>query len=322
MLAVCFAAVYLLWGSTFLGNKIALQRIPPMLLSGSRFALAGMCLLGIVLAVGRGETGSLRQWRYWRSAIIGGALLFLLANGLLSAGLARPVPTGVAALIVGSTPITLVTMDRLQTGRGMPSPRVLAGMALGLLGIMVLVSGSLGQARAPQEATAAGSRIGGSELVGAVMILGSTLFWGAGTILGRAMPQPRNPMIGSAMQMIAGGAMLLAASAVAEPWAPVTEIPAADRTWLAVAFLVVGGSLGGFSAYMWLVRHTSAAAVATYAYVNPLVAMLLGWMFLGERLDSGTALAAALILGGVVLMQTARRGHAGEHHAKAVEPEA
>jgi len=319
MLAVCFAAVYLLWGSTFLGNKIALQRIPPMLLSGSRFALAGGCLLIIVLALGRGEAGALRQWRYWRTAVVGGTLLFLLANGLLSAGLARPVPTGVAALIVGSTPITLVTMDRMQTRRGMPPGRVLAGMALGLLGIAVLVSGSLGQ---PARAAEQGSRIAGSQLVGAVMILGSTLFWGAGTILGRTMPQPRNPMIGSAMQMIAGGAMLLAASAVAEPWAPVAEIPAADRTWLAVAFLVVGGSLGGFSAYMWLVRHTSAAAVATYAYVNPLVAMLLGWMFLGEQLGPSTAAAAALILGGVVLMQAPRRGHAGEHRARTAEPEA
>lgn len=312
MLVLCFAAVYLLWGSTFLGNKIALQRIPPMLLSGFRFSFAGLCLLGIVTALGRGEAGALVQWRYWRTAGITGALLFLLANGLLSAGLAHPVPTGVAALIVGSTPITLVTMDRVQTRRGLPSTRVIIGMALGLAGVATLVGGAM-------TAESGDQRV---EMLGAVMIFASTLFWGAGTILGRAMPQPRNPMVGSAMQMIAGGGMLLVASGITEAWAPVAQIPWGDRVWYAVAFLIFFGSLAGFSSYMWLVRNTSAAAVATYAYVNPLVAMLLGWLFLDERLHARTAVAAALILGGVVLMQTGRKGRQGEHHAKPVAKEA
>jgi drug/metabolite transporter (DMT)-like permease len=311
MMVTCFASVYLMWGSTFLFNKMALQRIPPLLLCGFRFTLAGACLLAIVVAAGKGETGALRQWRYWRTAILTGALLFLLANSLLSGGLACPVPTGIAALIVGSTPITLVTMDRMQTRRGMPPLRVMLGMTMGLAGIVTLVGGSLMQPHPVVDT--AGSRIGGSELIGALMILASTLFWGAGTILGRTRPQPRNPVIGSAMQMLAGGLMLLVASACVEPWRPVLEIPLADRTWLAVLFLVFGGSLTGFSAYMWLVRHTSAAAVATYAYVNPLVAMLLGWIFLGEQLHASTAVAALLILGGVVLMQLARKGHTGGH---------
>ena len=308
LLVACFAAVYLLWGSTFLGNKIALQRIPPMLLSGFRFEVAGVCLLAIVAATGRLELDALFAPRHWRTALVTGGLLFLLANGLLSAGLARPVPTGIAALIVGSTPITLVTMDRMQTRRGLPSRRVMAGMALGLAGVATLVAGSMQgvDGDAPLE------------LLGSLMVFASTLFWGAGTILGRTMPQPRNPLTASALQMIAGGAMLLVASACFEPWRPVAEIPPADRTWLAVAFLVLGGSLTGFTAYMWLVRNTSAAAVATYAYVNPLVAMLLGWLFLGERLHTRTALAAALILGGVVLMQTGRKSGTGDHAARKV----
>jgi drug/metabolite transporter (DMT)-like permease len=309
MLVACFAAVYLLWGSTFLGNKVALQRIPPLLLSGFRFSLAGCCLLGIVAAARRLEPRDLAAWRHWRSAAITGGLLFLLANGLLSAGLARPLPTGIAALIVGSTPISLVTMDRLQTRRGLPSNRVMTGMALGLLGVATLVTGTL----SGQDGSAP------ADLVAPVMVFLSTLFWGAGTILGRTMPQARNPMTASAMQMIVGGAMLLATSACTEAWRPVADIPATDRTWIAVAFLVLGGSLAGFSAYMWLVRHTSAAAIATYAYVNPLVAVLLGWLFLGERVHPQTALAATLILGGVVLMQTGRKGREGKHHARKLE---
>lgn len=311
MLVACFAAVYLLWGSTFLGNKIALQRIPPMLLSGFRFELAGLILLAVVAISGRLERGTLTTWAHWRTASITGGLLFLLANGLLSAGLARPVPTGIAALIVGSTPITLVTMDRMQTRRGLPPLRVMVGMGLGLAGVATLVWGSMSGGD--------GSRP--LELTGAVMVLASTLFWGAGTIVGRAMPQPRNPLAASSLQMIAGGTMLLVVSASVEAWEPVRHIPPGDHAWLAVLFLVFGGSLTGFTAYMWLVRHTSAAAVATYAYVNPLVAMVLGWLFLDERLHARTAVAAALILGGVLLMQTARRGHAGGHRATEIAKE-
>lgn len=308
MLALCFAAVYLLWGSTFLGNKIALRQIPPMLLSGFRFELAGLLILGAVTAFGKLERGALTDWRHWRTAMVTGGLLFLLANGLLSAGLARPVPTGIAALIVGSTPISLVTMDRVQTRRGLPSVRVMTGMAMGLGGVATLVWGSM----------AGGDGAKPLELVGALMIFASTLFWGAGTILGRALPQPRNPLTASSLQMIAGGAMLLATSAFTERWEPVTRIPPDDPAWLAVLFLVFGGSLLGFTAYMWLVRNTSAAAVSTYAYVNPLVAILLGRLFLDEQLHLRVAFAAALILGGVVLMQTGRKGREGEHHPRKV----
>jgi drug/metabolite transporter (DMT)-like permease len=279
-----------------------------MLLSGFRFELAGLLLLGVVIAFGKLEPGALTTWRHWRTAIVTGGLLFLLANGLLSAGLARPVPTGIAALIVGSTPISLVTMDRIQTRRGLPSMRVMIGMAMGLGGVATLVWGSM----------AGGDGARPLELAGALMVLASTLFWGAGTILGRALPQPRNPLTASSLQMIAGGAMLLVARAAAERWEPVTRIPADDPAWLAVLFLVFGGSLTGFTAYMWLVRNTSASAVSTYAYVNPLVAMLLGWIFLDERLHPRVALAAALILGGVVLMQTGRKGREGEHHPRKV----
>jgi drug/metabolite transporter (DMT)-like permease len=312
LLVACFAAVYLLWGSTFLGNKIALRQIPPMLLSGFRFELAGLLLLAVVALTGRLEPGALTTWRHWRTAILTGGLLFLLANGLLSAGLARPVPTGIAALIVGSTPISLVTMDRLQTGRGWPGRRIVIGMALGLMGVTVLVWGSMSGGD--------GSRP--LELTGALMVFASTLFWGAGTILGRSMPQPRNPLTASALQMMAGGCMLLLTSSLFEAWAPVARIPASDPAWLAVLFLVFGGSLTGFTAYMWLVRNTSAAAVATYAYVNPLVAMVLGWLFLEERPHARTAVAAALILGGVVLMQTGRRkaGKSGDERQATPQP--
>ncbi|MFM7808143.1 MAG: EamA family transporter [Planctomycetota bacterium] len=311
LLVACFAAVYLIWGSTYVGMKVAVQRIPPMLLGGGRFLLAGLCLMAIVAAFGGLKLAWLREWRYWRTASLSGAFMMLGGNGLLCASLQRQVPSGVAALIVGGTPIWMVTFDRLQTRRGLPTARVIVGMAIGLAGVGTLVSASLAD-------TSVRDHI---DPVGALMVLCSTALWGYGSIVGRPLPQPQNAFVGSAMQMIVGGMLMLAASAVVERggWAPVAGIPRNDKVWIATAYLAFAGSLLGFSAYMWLIRNASAAAVATYAYVNPLVAVLLGWLILGETIAARTALAAALILGGVVLMQTGRRHDAGEHRVKKVD---
>jgi drug/metabolite transporter (DMT)-like permease len=276
-----------------------------MFLGGGRFLFAGLCLMTIVAVFGGLQRKWLVEWRYWRTASITSGLMMLGGNGLLCASLQRQVPTGVAALIVGGTPIWMVTFDRMQTKRGLPSLRVMIGMAIGLLGVATLVSGSLAETGAAHV-----------DLIGVLMVLCSSVLWGAGSIVGRPMPQPQNPFVGSAMQMIVGGLLMLAASACVEQWAPVASIPWNDKAWLAAAYLATFGSLLGFSAYMWLIRNASAAAVATYAYVNPLVAMLLGWLLLGESPHGRTAFAAAFILGGVVLMQTGRRKREGEQHAK------
>lgn len=307
MLVACFAAVYLVWGSTFLGMKVAVQQIPPLFLGGARFGFAGVTLLAILSLLGQVQARWLLEWRYWRTALVTGALMLLCANGLLCASLQRDVPTGIAALIVGSTPISMVTMDRMQTRRGLPGARVMAGMAIGLAGVATLVGSSLRSEVRSEHV----------DLVGALMVLASTLFWSGGSIVGRPMPQPRNPLVGSALQMIVGGALLLIVSATIEPWKPVAALPWSHPAWLAALYLAVFGSLVSFSAYMWLIRHASAAAVATYAYVNPLIAMLLGALFLGERPQPSTALAAVLIVGGVVLMQTGRRSPEGAAQARA-----
>ena len=308
MLVACFASVYLIWGSTYVGMKVAVTRIPPMLLGGGRFLAAGLCLLALVAAFGGVKTAWLRDLRHWRTAALTGGFMMLGGNGLLCASLQRQVPSGVAALIVGGTPIWMMLFDRLQTGRGWPSARVLVGMAIGLAGVGTLVSASLAE-------TSLRDHI---DPVGALMVLGSTALWGYGSIVGRPLPQPPNAFVGSAMQMIVGGLLMLAASALVERggWAPVADIPWNDRVWAAAAYLAFAGSLLGFSAYMWLIRNASAAAVATYAYVNPLVAVMLGWLMLGESVAARTALAAALILGGVVLMQTGRRHDSGEHRPR------
>jgi len=293
LLIACFAIVYVVWGSTFMGMKLAVQELPPLFVGGARFGLAGVVLLGILVMLGRIDWRWLLAWRYWRTALLTGALMLLCANGLLCASLKREVPTGIAALIVGSTPISMVTMDRIQTRRGLPSLRVMLGMAFGLAGVATLV-GTAALSEVRHE------RI---DLVGALMVLASTLFWSGGSIVGRPMPTPREPLLGSAMQMMVGGAALLVASGLLESWSEIPAMSLGSRAWMAWLYLAVFGSLVSFTAYMWLLRNASAAAVATYAYVNPLVAMVIGWLILDERLHWRTAAATLLILGGVVLMQ-------------------
>lgn len=300
ILIACFSTVYLVWGSTFLGQKIAVAKIPPLLVSGSRFSFAGFVLLGILSALGKVEWKSLLHYRHWRTAAVTGFLMLFCANGLLSSALKREIPSGIAALIVGSTPMWMVTFDRMQTRRGVPSLRVMAGMLVGIAGVATLVSGAIFSQVQSEHV----------DFLGAMMVLVSAIFWSGGSIVGRTMPQPREAMLGSAMQMIMGGAMLLLLSLIMDPWKPVAQIPWNDPAWIAFGYLAIFGSLISFTAYMWLIHNTSAAAVATYAYVNPLVAMLLGWLMLDERLNPRTGFATLLILGGVVLLQRGGTGHA------------
>ncbi len=294
-MALAFAAVYLLWGSTYLGMKVAIQSFPPLLVGGMRFSAAGLTLLLAQALLGKVEPAWLRSPRYWRSALLCGGLMLLVANGLLAASLHR-VGTGTAALGVALTPVWLVLFDRWQTGRSHLAPKVLAGLVLGVLGV-TLLSGAV---------TDPGRALGG-EAIGMAMVVVSTLGWASGSILGRRVPQPRRTLVGTSMQMIAGGALMMGASFAFESWTLETLRQASLRGWLAVAYLAVAGSLLGFTAYVWLLKNAPAARVATYAYVNPLVALALGWWWLGEVPSRETWIAAPLILGGVVLLQSGSR---------------
>ena len=270
MTITCFGLVYVIWGSTYLGMKIAVTKIPPLFVGGSRFFLAGTTLM-------------------------------LGANGLLCMSLGRPsLPSGLAALIVATTPLWMLLLDRWQTGVGKFTPQIVVGLVVGLLGVGILMSGKL-------FTTSDSAPV---DVVGCFMVLASCILWSVGGIVGRRVSQPPHPLASSAFQMIAGGVLLLTFSAVFEAWKPIGEIPWNNSAWIAWLYLAVFGSLIGFSAFVWLLHHVSAASVSTYAYVNPLVAIVLGWFFLDEQPGVRTAVATVFILGGVVVIQLARR-HAG-----------
>lgn len=288
-----FAALYVFWGSTYLGSKFAMASFPPALLGGIRFTIGAGAMAALMALTGNLRAADFRNLRWWRNGAIAGALLFAAANVLVSSGVQR-IPSGVAALIVSVTSVWIVLFDRLITRAGAPSWSIVVSLACGLGGVAIL--GATG------EATAAG----GLDPVGVLLAAASTLAWALGTMVAKHSERSPSLWAASVMQMLGGGVVAFAVSAVLERgrW-PAWESVTPGSLW-AIAYLVVFGSLLGFTAYVWLLNHVNAASVATYAFVNPMVALVLGSLLAGERVPARVAMAAPLILGSVALMQFVR----------------
>lgn len=288
-LVAAFAAVYLIWGSTYLAILFAIETIPPFLMGGTRWIVAG----GILYVLSRRGLPPPTSGE-WRVAFAAGAFFILGGNGGVSWAESR-VASGVASLVVATVPLWAVLLDGARPGGIWPRRGVLAGLALGFGGVAILVN-PFGQAAA--------ARI---DPLGAAALVLAALSWGAGSIYVREAPRPASPWRGAAMQMLAGGALMLAAgflSGEGERFAPARVSLKSLAAW---AYLVAFGSLVGYSAYLWLLRATSPAHATTYAYVNPVVAVLLGWLFAGEALSARIAAAAAAIVAGVALVTAYRR---------------
>jgi len=286
---LAFALVYVFWGSTYLGIRIAVGRIPPILMAGVRFLIAGGLMLGFCALTGRRIT--LGRDELWRLAVIG-VLLLSIANAIL-AWAELSVPTGLAALIVAITPIWFLIIDGWILGAG---ERVggsgIAGIALGAAGMIVLLW--------PKLTTS--HPLGWWELLAAFSLLVSSFSWAFGSVLARRWDVKVDPLVGSGWQMAIAGAVNVAAGlALGNGRRAVWDA----RGLGAILYLVVFGSWVGYSAYVWLLRHVPTAKVATYAYVNPIVAVLLGWLFLDESIDRFILLGTAIILPAVALVSKA-----------------
>lgn len=278
--AAAFATLYVVWGSTYLAIRFALETLPPFALAGARFLLAGGLLYGPVRALRAARPARV----HWRTAAVVGGLFLVGGIGTTTWAIQR-VPSGVAALLVATLPVWMVVLDAART-RTRPTAAVAVGVALGLAGIGVLVGpGALGEPVDP---------------VGAFAVVAATLSWAAGSVYQRGAEVAPHPLLNVAMQMLVGGVALVALSAA------VGERPAfADaslRSALALAYLVAFGSLAGYSASVWLLDVSTPARVSTYAYVNPVIAVLLGWWLAGEPLDGRVGLAAAAVVAAVALM--------------------
>ncbi len=277
------AIVYVVWGSTYTAIAFGLESIPPLLLGGTRFLAAGVLLYVLVRALSAGAPRP--TTRNWAAAALTGTPLLVLGNGGVVWAQQR-VPSGIAALLVATVPLWIAALDRLAFGRRLDRSS-LAGLTLGFVGVALLVD--LGGT-------------GGADPIGSVALVLAALSWAGGTLLARGAALPQHTLLAASMQMLAGGAILIVASVATGELSEVGSLSA--QSFAGWAYLVVFGSIVAFSAYGWLLRVAPTSLVATYAFVNPVVAVFLGWLLLGESLDARTLVAGSVIVAGVALIVT------------------
>ena len=282
-----FAAVYLIWGATYLFIRFAIETLPPFLMAGTRFLVAGGVLYGVAWL-----GGAPRPTRaQWGAAALVGALLLLGGNGGV-VWAEQSVPSGLAALLVAMAPLWMAVLDWVRPGGVRPSGGVALGLALGFSGVILLVG--------PDELVG-GGRV---DPIGAAVLILASLSWAAGSIYSRHGQRPASQLLATGMQMLAGGALLLLVGSATGEWARFDYRAVSLRSLAALGFLIAFGSLIGFTAYTWLLRATTVARASTYAYVNPAVAVFLGWALAGEALTPRTLLAAGVIVAAVVVITT------------------
>ena len=298
-IVLAFAAVYVIWGSTYLFIKYAIESVPPFMMGAARFTAAGLLLYTIAR-----WRGARAPDRYdWRSAALTGVLMLGVGNGAVMWA-ELTVPTGIVALIVSTTPIWIVVFDWLRPRGVRPRLPVIIGLALGLAGMIILIG--------PRAIVGEGH----VDEIGVLVLLTGSLGWAIGTMLSKGSKRSSAPLAYAALQMIAAGvAMSITSVALGEH----TRFVPSDvslRALLSWIYLMLAGSIIGYTAYIYLLGQVSAAKAATYAYVNPIIAVLLGWAFLREPIGARTIVAAAVIIGGVAII-TLSQGHAvhvtGEH---------
>lgn len=287
LLIASFLAVYIIWGSTYFAIRVGLESFPPLLLAGTRHLAAGLLLYFFFRRTGAKPTKA-----QWITAAVTGVLLLFGGNGGVCWA-EKYVPSGVTALLVATVTLWMVLVDWLRPGGHRPSMRVLFGIVTGFAGLLVLV----GPAHFGNS-----SRV---DPVGAGILVLASLSWACGSLYSKHGALPSSPLLGVGMQGLCGGLSLWVVGLLSGEGAHFHPSQISLRSWLAVGYLVFFGSCIGFTAYLYILKKSAAARVATYAFVNPVVAMILGWGFAGEALTARTLIAGAVILTAVILVITA-----------------
>jgi len=291
-----FASIYLIWGSTYLAIRYAVETIPPFIMGGIRFVVSGALLY--LWARSRGAQRPTRL--HWRNAIIAGGFLLLGGNGAV-VWAEQFVPSGLTALLVSILPFWLVIIEWVRPPRRRPSGTVLIGIVLGFIGIVVLVG--------PSDVGGHGNV---SPIGALVLILGS-LSWAIGSFWSRDAELPESGLLATGIEMLGGGALLLIVGAATGELSHFDIHRISNASAVGLVYLIIFGSLLGFTSYIWLLDKVSPARLGTYAYVNPIIAVLLGWAIAGERLSIRTAVAAAIVICAVALIATAHSTRAAQN---------
>ena len=292
LVIIAFAALYLIWGSTYLGIRFSIETIPPFLMAGARFVLAGVIMYAIAWSQGIGKS----NWANWRTSLIIGACLLLGGNGGVTIS-ERYIDSGLAALIVAIVPIYIVLLGWATGMAPRPTPIMWMGLGGGFLGVGILFGPGL-------HLHSSGGR---NPVIGISILLVTSFIWSAGSLYSRAAKHAASPFLTAAQQMICGGILLLLAGVVTGELPQFHPSSVSMLSLGSFVYLVIIGAVVGYTAYIWLLRHRDPAKVATYAYVNPVVAVLLGTLFAGETVTVRTLIAAALIIGSVALIITAQQ---------------
>ena len=284
-----FASIYLVWGSTYLAIMYAVETIPPFIMGGARFLISGTMLY----AWARYKGGPKPTRLHWRNAVIAGAFLLLGGNGAV-VWAEQYVPSGLTALLVSILPFWLVIIEWARPPRRRPSGLVIAGLVLGFIGIIVLIGpGNLGGD-------------GDVPLLGALVLILGSLSWAIGSFWSRDASLPESGLLTTGMEMLGGGALLLIVGVLSGELGQFDAHNVSKASAIGLLYLITFGSLIGFTSYIWLLDKVSPARLGTYAYVNPIVAVLLGWAIAGESLTIRTGVAAAIVICAVALITSAR----------------
>ncbi len=283
-IALALCSVYLFWGGTYLGMKYAIQTMPPFLMAGLRFIVAGWILYANMRIKGEPRP----SFAEMRNAGITGILLLVLGNGVVAMA-EQQVPSAIASVLIATVPLWITGITYL-TDRKKPGIGSMVGIVMGLVGVGVLVwnPGSLSDHPV--------------NTWGIIAILFAALAWSIGSIVSRKTKLPKAPLLSTAVQMIVGGSVLLLVAAFHGDFTNFHFSQVSQSSWLAMGYLVVFGSLLGYTAYIWLFRNAEPSVATTYAYVNPIVAMLLGWLVAGEQLGANAIIAAAIIIASVIVI--------------------
>ena len=285
LIVLAFLTIYVIWGSTYLAIRYAIETIPPLLTAGFRHLAAGSILLAWGLSRGRRPT--LAQWR---ASLLLGFLFFLVGHGSLHWA-EQTVPSGIAAVLIATEPIFVAALIAMTATKRVPDRRIILGLVLGLAGVAVLIK--------PDAANPHGS------LIGTLAVLLGSLSWSSGVVFSRRSRLAGDPLMMTTLSLLSGAAMLLLAGLVTGEARDFHPEQVSLRSLLGLLYLVTFGSLVAFSAYNWLLERCSPTLVITHSYVNPIVALLLGWAFAGERLDLSVVLATGLVVSAILLVHRA-----------------
>jgi drug/metabolite transporter (DMT)-like permease len=284
---LAFAIIYFVWGSTFLAIRVGVREVPPLLLAAMRFLVAGLALY--LWTVARGEHSPTA--REWLSAFFLGSLIFLMDYGLLFWAEQR-VPSGIAAVMLAMIPAFMAISEIVILRTQKLTFRLALALLIGMGGVAVLMSRSLNLGGAPVDRS------------GALALIIASVSWSVASVLTRKLPLPSSKMLSSGAQMLAGGILLAFAAAALGEFRNFRPEAVSRAAWLSLLYLIVAGSIIGFTAYLWLIHHESPTKVGTYAYVNPVVAVLVGYFLGGEALGLRTVLGTLFVLASVILITT------------------